>query len=746
MLSLFLYSSLVNKIFILSFYFIIMVKEGVPTTLIVGAVIATLASIAGILLNLEKKLKKKVEVEKEIEENLYVTKIAQLKQSEKTVSELLNEISNLSKKLFNEKFGIPQNLGYSEISKTLEAQKRPRISELCKRIEWALYSGEEIDKFEVEKLLQDLERVIIQESQQERLAKESLKSIIMPQGKKEETGLNRDPFDDSLLIGKLKSTLEDYHLDIDDLNTSAIIAGSTGSGKTIAAQVIAEEALLKNKSVIVFDSTAKWTGFLKKCDSSDMLKRYEHFGIKKKDAQAFKGSIKIIKDPYEVLNIKRYIHKNGEITIFDTSALDDKNSELFIASSLEQIFQSNLGESKELRSLIFYENAHKALTRFGASGDGIVQIDRAARNFKKYGLGLILVSQILKDFTKELVAPVKTEIQLVTRYIGDLKRIKMIYGEDVLNRVANSSIGTAMIFTNGSLTNPEPYFVAFRPILHNKQKLTPKEIEWHNTQTRVIEDLEYQIVNLSKSGARVASLTSEISLLKENIKEQEFISVEAGLKAINKKIELYWESVGKEPMHLPLRKIRKEVIQGGIEKSRRERAALDGGRHEAEARRIKEIIKIREKLRKQKLQERKEKEKRELEELGKKAARTAEIRKKIEQQRVQQAGRMQAMRQQSIVSKTQEIKPKIIETRLKKPLQKSIISQDKIITRHETPLPTTERITEAELRKLEQDIFSLRKEIQKYTIHKGVVQEIVKKQKKSEKAKINPSKGKSKKR
>lgn len=738
-----------------------MVKEGVPTTLIVGAVIATLASIAGILLNLEKKLKKKVEVEKEIEENLYVTKIAQLKQSEKTVSELLNEISNLSKKLFNEKFGIPQNLGYSEISKTLEAQKRPRISELCKRIEWALYSGEEIDKFEVEKLLQDLERIIIQESQQERLAKESLKSMLLPKPK-EETGLNRNPFDDSLLIGKLKSTLEDYHLDIDDLNTSTIIAGSTGSGKTIAAQVIAEEAILKNKSIIVFDSTGKWTGFLKKCDNPDLIKRYEYFGMKRKDAQAFKGSIKLIKDPYEVLNIKRYIHKNGEITIFDTSTLDDKNAELFIASSLEQIFQSNLGESKELRSLIIYENAHKALTRFGGSGDAVVQIDRAARSFKKYGLGLILVSQILKDFTKELVAPFKTEIQLATRYIGDLKRLRMIYGEEVLNQVVNNSIGTAMIFTNNSLTNPEPYFVAFRPILHNKQKLTPKEIEWHNNQTRIIEDLEYQIVNLSKLGARVAPLTSEISLLKENIKEQEFISVEAGLKALNKKIELYWESVGKEPIHLPLKKIRKEVIKGGIEKSRRERAALDGGKHEAESRRIKEIIKIREKLKKQRLQEKKQQESKELEELGKKAAEQAEIRERFEKERAtKNLQRMQMMQQKREIERklneTRIIQPKAqltakrielpttkrFESQKIKELTTSILPSSRIDeTRIQQRLP---RITESELRKLEQDVSSLRKEIQKYTIHKGTVQEIIEKQKKPRKSKNKSVKKKVKK-
>ncbi|HOW37018.1 MAG TPA: DUF87 domain-containing protein, partial [Candidatus Pacearchaeota archaeon] len=674
----------------------------------------------------------------------------QLKQSEKTVSELLNEISNLSKKLFSEKFGISPNMGYSEISKTLEAQKRPRISELCKRIEWALYSGEDIDKFEVEKLLQDLEKVIIQESQEERIAKESLKVETVKKEKETISELNRNPFDDSLLIGKLKSTSEDYHLDIDDLNTSTIIAGSTGSGKTIAAQVIAEEALLKNKSVIVFDSTSKWTGFLKKCDNQDMLKRYEYFGMNKKNAQAFRGSIKIIKDPYEVLNIKRHIHKNGEITIFDTSSLDKKSLELFISSSLEQIFQSNLEESKEFKSLIIYENVHTVLTRFEGSGDAVVQIDRAARNFKKWGLGLVLISQILKDLTKELASPVKTEIQLTTRYIGDLKRIKTIYGEEILNQIVNQSIGTAMIFSNDSLSNPEPYFVSFRPILHNKLKLTPKEIEWHNTQTRVIEDLEYQIVNLKKLGANVASLTSEISLLKENIKEQEFISVEAGLKSINKKIEFYWESVGKEPMHLPQKKIRKEVIQGGIEKSRRERAALDGGKHEAEARRIRDIIALRERMKKQKVMDKREQEKKELEELNQKAIQQAQLRRRLEQQeKLRKLKQPQKEipeppiipKKKAVQTVKQIVTPKAVEM-IPPGMRRGLFEKARTIPQTlkvQEVGNKTDRISESELRKLEQDILNLRKEIQRYNVHKGTVKEIIKKQKINERIKAKKS-------
>jgi len=112
------------------------------------------------------------------------------------------------------------------------------------------------------------------------------------------------------------------YIDLERLKTHTLIAGATGSGKTVAAQGIIEEALLRKKSVIIFDPTSQWTGFLRKGDDPSMLKRYKYFGMKTKQVQAFKGSIKTIRDPYELLNIKKYIDRPGEITIINMSHLN----------------------------------------------------------------------------------------------------------------------------------------------------------------------------------------------------------------------------------------------------------------------------------------------------------------------------------------------------------------------------------------------------------------------------------------
>jgi len=61
-------------------------------------------------------------------------------------------------------------------------------------------------------------------------------------------------------VGNIAETRIKAHIDLNKLQTHTIIAGATGSGKTVAAQTIIEEALNKNIAVIVFDPTAQWTG------------------------------------------------------------------------------------------------------------------------------------------------------------------------------------------------------------------------------------------------------------------------------------------------------------------------------------------------------------------------------------------------------------------------------------------------------------------------------------------------------
>jgi len=69
----------------------------------------------------------------------------------------------------------------------------------------------------------------------------------------------------SVKIGKIAETNRDAYFDIDQLTMHTLVAGSTGGGKTVSAEVLIEEALLKGVSVFVFDPSAQWTGFLRKC-------------------------------------------------------------------------------------------------------------------------------------------------------------------------------------------------------------------------------------------------------------------------------------------------------------------------------------------------------------------------------------------------------------------------------------------------------------------------------------------------
>ena len=61
--------------------------------------------------------------------------------------------------------------------------------------------------------------------------------------------------------------------------------------------------------------------------------------------------------------------------------------------------------------------------KFGGSGQGFIQVERAAREFRKWGVGLVMISQVLTDFAGETKANISTEVQMRTRDQGDLDRI-----------------------------------------------------------------------------------------------------------------------------------------------------------------------------------------------------------------------------------------------------------------------------------------------------------------------------------
>ncbi|MBT4135340.1 DUF87 domain-containing protein, partial [archaeon] len=378
------------------------------------------------------------------------------------------------------------------------------------------------------------------------------------------------PSPHSGFVGKIAESDMRTFVDMNKLQTHTLIAGSTGSGKTVAAQDVVEEALIKKKGVIIFDPTAQWTGFLRKNTDKGMFKRYGYFGMKPKDAKGFNGSIKTISDPYELINMKKYLNRPGEITIFNVSHLTPKQIDVVVASTIEQVFKSEPTEASELKTLIVYDEVHRLLPKFGGSGQGFIQLERGAREFRKWGIGLMLISQVLSDFVGEVKANIGTEIQMGTRYEGDLERVSMKYGEDVLKSVVKEPVGTGMV-TNAEYNAGRPYFVAFRPLMHSTKRLTKAELKNYEKYFQETEDLDYQSAMLEKLGVDTLDLKLELKLAKQKVKSGQFRMAEMYLESLRPRFEENWKTLGKKPMHVVKKKIDRATVSEGILKAKAER-------------------------------------------------------------------------------------------------------------------------------------------------------------------------------
>ncbi|NTV23681.1 MAG: DUF87 domain-containing protein [Nanoarchaeota archaeon] len=366
----------------------------------------------------------------------------------------------------------------------------------------------------------------------------------------------------SLYVGKLAETEIDTYLDMDKLTVHSIIAGSTGGGKSISAQVIVEEALLKGVAVIVFDPTAQWSGMLRKCTDEKMLGFYPRFHLTRKDARAFSGNIRAIKNPRERIDLMKY-WKPGEIQVITTSTLDPKDMDIFVANTVREVFHSNLQEYRGLRMMMVYDEVHRLLPKFGGSGEGFIQIERACREFRKWGIGVMLVSQVLADFVGQIKANINTEIQMKTRDEGDLQRIETKYGKSYIQELVKAPVGSGMI-QNSDWNRGKPYYITFRPILHSVVRLTDQELEQYNKYNEIVEDLQYQLEQLEQEGKDVFDLKLELKLSLDKIKSGSFNMVEIYLEGLKPRIEKVWRDLGKQPKKRETDLISQDEIKAAI--------------------------------------------------------------------------------------------------------------------------------------------------------------------------------------
>ena len=377
----------------------------------------------------------------------------------------------------------------------------------------------------------------------------------------------------SIPVGRIAETDHKTYFNMEAFMTHTIDAGSTGSGKSVSAQVIVEEMLLKGVAVIVFDPTAQWTGMLRKCTDKTMLALYPFFGMKPSEARAFNGNIRQISNPREIIDIKKYV-KPGEIQIFACHKLEPKEMDMFVSNSIREIFRANFGESRTLKILFVYDEVHRLLPKFGGSGEGFLQIERGCREFRKWGLGMLLISQVLSDFVGTIKANINTEIQMRTRDEGDLERIRVKYGEEVLRSLVKATVGSGMV-ENPHYNIGKPYFIAFRPLLHSVQRLTDEEIEKYNEYNDKIDQLQYELEQLEKEGLDVFDLKLELKLATDKVKTGNFNMVQIYLDGLMPRIQKDWDKLGKKPEKLEKKLVSEEELQEAITKAKKAREQFE---------------------------------------------------------------------------------------------------------------------------------------------------------------------------
>lgn len=382
----------------------------------------------------------------------------------------------------------------------------------------------------------------------------------------------------TVCIGKLAESNQKAYFDIDQLTSHTLIAGSTGGGKTVSAEVLVEESLLKGAAVIVFDPTAQWTGFLRKCAEKKMLALYANFGMKPEEARAFNGNVHEIMNAREVIDIKKFV-KPGEINSFAINRLDPKDIDILVANTMKQVFDANLPESKELKLLIIFDEVHRLLPKFGGSGEGFLQIERACREFRKWGVGLFLISQVLTDFVGETKANINTEIQMRTRDQGDLDRIKNKYGSYMLQSLLKASTGTGML-QNSAYNNGDPYFVSFRPLLHEHARLTDEELENYNKHNAMIDDLDFQVEELKNLGLDVFDMQLELKMALEKVKSGNFNMAKIYLEGLTPRVHGEFKNRGKPVPVRQIKLIAEEELKKEYEKAKRDREKAEKGESE----------------------------------------------------------------------------------------------------------------------------------------------------------------------
>ncbi|NOQ55827.1 MAG: DUF87 domain-containing protein, partial [Nanohaloarchaea archaeon] len=344
--------------------------------------------------------------------------------------------------------------------------------------------------------------------------------------------------EESVKVGKIAETDVNAYINIKNLTMHSIAAGGTGSGKSVTAMSTAEELLDLGLPVVVFDPTAQWSGFIRPCKDQHMLDLYPKYGLKPEHAKSYKTNIIVVESADsltdEEIDIRQYM-KPGEITVFVMSKLSSSELDKFVRRTIKSIFAIQWPEAKTLKVLIVYDEMHRLLPKYGGKG-GYLELERGCREFRKWGLGLFMISQVLADFKGAIKANVANEIQLRTKYNGDIQRIKQRYGPDYATRVARLTVGAGLI-QNPEYNEGKPWFIQFRPLRHDTGRLSNEELDVYMGLKKSIDEIASKIAKFKSKGVDTYDIEIELNMARTKLQQGVFKMSETYIQSLKARLE-----------------------------------------------------------------------------------------------------------------------------------------------------------------------------------------------------------------
>jgi len=157
-----------------------------------------------------------------------------------------------------------------------------------------------------------------------------------------------------------------------------------------------------------------------------------------------------------------------------------------------------------------------------------------------------------------------------TRDEGDMDRIRLKYGENIMKSVVKASVGSGM-FVNAEYNKGAPYFTTFRPMFHDTDRLLDEELKKYYKYNNIIEEIEYQIEQLNQENVDVFDIKIELKIAKSKLMTGAFNMVDIYLESIKPMLESVWKKIGKTPKKRVVQLVSEDEIKKSIEIARQKR-------------------------------------------------------------------------------------------------------------------------------------------------------------------------------